>query len=170
MHSKLKCPFWNARGIDAPGRKSLIIDILNRTSPVLVGFQETKKEVISDSFLKSLVSNRDFSWGSALATGSTGGILVGFDNSVFDLVAWDIREFSISATLIYKPKQFKIRIITVYGSPYEEGKESFISELHGLFIDDQTPTLIGGDFNLVRYKKDKTNGKVNLKWCDKFNA
>lgn len=58
----------------------------------------------------------------------------------------------------------------MYGSPYEEGKDDFLSELHYLFLDDKTPTLIGGDFNLVRYKKDKSNGKVDLKWCDKFNA
>jgi hypothetical protein len=32
------------------------------------------------------------------------------------------------------------------------------------------PTLISGDFNLVRYQKDKSNGVVNQKWCDKFNA
>ena len=36
------------------------------------------------------------------------------------------------------------RVITVYGSPYDEGKESFISELHSLFLEDTLPTLIGG--------------------------
>jgi hypothetical protein len=30
--------------------------------------------------------------------------------------------------------------------------------------------LISGDFNLVRYQKDKSNGIVNQKWCDKFNT
>jgi hypothetical protein len=29
--------------------------------------------------------------------------------------------------------------------------------------------IIGGDFTLVRYQKDKSNGNVDLKWCDKFN-
>ena len=58
----------------------------------------------------------------------------------------------------------------MYGSPYEEGKESFISELHLLFIDNSYPTLISGDFNLVRGAKDKSNGVVNQKWCDKFNT
>lgn len=37
-----------------------------------------------------------------------------------------------------------------------------------LFQD--TPTLIGGDFNLVRFGSDKSNGNVNLEWCDLFNA
>ena len=62
------------------------------------------------------------------------------------------------------------RIITVYGSPYEEGKEAFISELNTLFLDIHTPTLIGGDFNLVRNAEDKSSGSINHKWSDNFNA
>jgi hypothetical protein len=32
------------------------------------------------------------------------------------------------------------------------------------------PILIGGmDFNLVRFQKEKSNGMVDFKWCDKFN-
>lgn len=60
--------------------------------------------------------------------------------------------------------------MTVYGSCYEEHKEDFISELHSLFVQDSIPTLIGGDFNLVRFATDKSNGNINRKWSDKFNA
>jgi hypothetical protein len=28
----------------------------------------------------------------------------------------------------------------------------------------------GGDFNLVRYQKEKSNGMMNLRWCEKINA
>jgi hypothetical protein len=31
------------------------------------------------------------------------------------------------------------------------------------------PIIIGGDFNLVRYQDDKSNKRVDFKWCDKFN-
>jgi endonuclease/exonuclease/phosphatase family metal-dependent hydrolase len=31
------------------------------------------------------------------------------------------------------------------------------------------PLFIGGDFNLVRSQKDKSNGVVDLKWCEKYN-
>ena len=30
--------------------------------------------------------------------------------------------------------------------------------------------MIGGDFNLVRSQADKSNGAVDFKWVDKFNA
>jgi hypothetical protein len=44
----------------------------------------------------------------------------------------------------------EIRFTTVYGSPYEEGKDDFISELHELCLNWDGPAMIGGDFNLVR--------------------
>lgn len=31
------------------------------------------------------------------------------------------------------------------------------------------PILIGGDFNLVRFARDKNNGIINHRWADAFN-
>jgi hypothetical protein len=47
------------------------------------------------------------------------------------------------------------RFIVVYGSPYEEHKMEFLTEMD-MFMDKwQGPTLMGGggDFNLVRIHK-----------------
>ena len=63
-----------------------------------------------------------------------------------------------------------IRMTTVYGSPYEDGKREFLSELHELFVNWDGPAIIGGDFNLVRSKANKSNGVVDFKWVNKFNA
>ena len=48
-------------------------------------------------------------------------------------------------------------------------KKAFISELHSLLVDFQGHSLIGGDFNLVRFQSDKSNGNIDHKWSDKFN-
>ena len=32
------------------------------------------------------------------------------------------------------------------------------------------PTLVGGDFNLVRFAFDKSNGVYNHRWADEFNS
>jgi hypothetical protein len=45
--------------------------------------------------------------------------------------------------------EFTWRLVVVYGSPYEEGKDEFINELHDLFTNWSGPTVIGGYFNLV---------------------
>lgn len=147
----MNCMQLNIKDIDAKGRKPLIIDILSKTHASIIGFSETKKENFSDSYLKSLVGNKIFLWNFLPSKGSAGGILVGVHSDIFDVVSWEIRDFSVSCILRYKNKDTQFRVISVYGSPYEEGKEAFISELHSLFIDNNVPTLIGGDFNLVRF-------------------
>jgi hypothetical protein len=45
-----------------------------------------------------------------------------------------------------------------------------MSELHCLCLDYQGHSIIGGDFNLVRYQGDKRNCVIDHRWSDKFNA
>ncbi|GJM98934.1 hypothetical protein PR202_ga15987 [Eleusine coracana subsp. coracana] len=47
-------------------------------------------------------------------------------------------------------------------------RHDFIDELHSWNIFSEA-AFFGGDFNLVRYQKDKSNGLVDFKWCEKFN-
>lgn len=56
------------------------------------------------------------------------------------------------------------------GPPYDYVKEDLVSELHSLFIDDLQHTLIGGDLNLVIYQHDKSSGKIDHCWSDRFNV
>jgi hypothetical protein len=71
--------------------------------------------------------------------------------------------------ILEKKSDFSWKLIIVYGSPYEEGKQAFIDELHNVMASWQGPTLIGGDFNLVRFSTDKSNGIINHRWADAFN-
>ena len=86
---------------------------------------------------------------------------MGADLDILEVVSWSNLESSVSCVVKLKTTDNPFRVITVYGSPYEEGKERFIAELHPLFLEDPLPTLIGGDFNLVRYAKDKSNENIN---------
>lgn len=140
----MNCLFWNVRGITAPGRKTLLLDYIGKIKPSIVGLKGTTKESFSDFFLKSLVSGRHFAQNLLPAIGSAGGILVGVGLDLYDVLNWTITKFNVSCTVRLKGKQLEFRIVIVYGSPYDEGKEKFLSELHTLFIDNETPTLVGG--------------------------
>jgi hypothetical protein len=89
---------------------------------------------------------------------------------MFDLISHEIKDYSVSVLVRHKALDVVIRFINVYGSSYEEEKDLFISELHTLFSTFQGHTIIGGDFNLVRFQEDKSNGVIDHKWSDKFNA
>jgi hypothetical protein len=56
-----------------------------------VGFQETKKENFSNTFLRNLLGNRNFSWNHLPTARSARGILVGVDSDLFDTIAWEIK-------------------------------------------------------------------------------
>jgi mannosylglycoprotein endo-beta-mannosidase len=157
------------KGDSSPGRKTALIDLFNKTHANIVGFQETKRELVFDNFLKSVVRNKMFVWNSIPAIGTAGGILMGVDIDVFDILSWETKEFLIFVIVKMKAKDLVIRIITVYGSSYEDRKEAFISELHSLFVNFHGHTIIGGDFNLVRFHSDKSNGVIDHRWSDKFN-
>ena len=49
----------------------------------------------------------------------------------------------------------------VYGPAYEDRKVDFLDELEHIMASWQGPLLIGGDFNLVRFISDKSNGQIN---------
>jgi hypothetical protein len=49
------CAFWNSRSISAPGRIFFIDDNIVPLQLVYVGFQETKKECFSNTFLRNLL-------------------------------------------------------------------------------------------------------------------
>jgi hypothetical protein len=80
---------------------------------------------------------------------------------LFEILSWEIKAFSVSYVLKIKTDGRVWRHISVYGSPCEEGKEDLFSEIHSLFLDKKLSSLISGDFNLVRYQKDKSNGAIN---------
>jgi endonuclease/exonuclease/phosphatase (EEP) superfamily protein YafD len=89
---------------------------------------------------------------------------------LFDVLAWEIKNFSVSVVARNKIADLGVRITTIYGSPYEEKKDEFISELHELFLHWKGSAIIGGDFNLVRSQLDKNNGIIDHRWADKFNV
>jgi hypothetical protein len=111
-----------------------------------------------------VLGNRNFAWNHLPTVGSAGGILVGINLNLFDVVAWDIRNYSVSVVARNKIADVVVRITTVYGYPYDEKKDEFISELHELFLHWEGAAIIGGDFNLVRSQVDKSNGNIDHRW------
>jgi hypothetical protein len=81
-----------------------------------------------------------------------GGITVGISVDMFDIVRWDIFTYYVYVQIKAKKDNIVWRVIAVYGSAYEEQKLDFINELHNVYACWSGPTLVGGDFNLIRKK------------------
>ena len=96
-------------------------------------------------------------------------MLVGSNADLFTMTTGDLLDYTTSVMLTNKMSGFSFKVISVYGSPYEDGKQAFLDELHKVLGSWQGPLILGGDFNMVRAISDKSNGIVNFKWMDLFN-
>jgi len=165
----MKGLFWNIRGLGQKGRVPALANKIRENHADFVGVVETKKGEYTAGMLRSLTGNVKFNWCSLKAKGSAGGILIGVNDDMFTMSVGELLDFTVSVMLTNKASGFAFKLVVVYGSPYEEGKLSFVDELHKVMGSWTGPTLLGGDFNLVRSSLDKNNGQVNFRWVDLFN-
>jgi len=159
--------FWNIRGLNKTGRLDCLKDFIDFNSLDFVGIQETKKDSFHPSFFADI--GRNFTWNFLPAVGTAGGILVGIKTHKFDILHWELNHYCVSVRVKNSCDDFIWRLVTVYGSAYDEHKQEFITELHSVMDNWDGPTLLGRDFNLTRSSADKNNGNINYHWSDSFN-
>jgi exonuclease III len=166
-YTQMRGVVWNIRGLNKTGRINCLADLISKYNLDFIGVQETKKAIIDDRILNSINKNMD--WNYLPAEGTAGGILLGFKSSTFEVLSW--QNFKFCATAIVKSLGDKLiwRLVTVYGSPYEEHKLDFLAELDQIMAMWQGPTLLGGDFNLVRNQKENNNNNINFSHSMSFN-
>jgi hypothetical protein len=160
---------WNIRGLGKIGKTPALISRIRDHHVSFVGIMETKNGEFSIGYLKSLSFNMPFEWCHLKAIGSAGGILVGTNSDMFNMVVVDILSYTLSVLLTCKKTGFVLKLIVVYGPAYDGFKQAFQDELVFVISKWQGPTLIVGDFNLVRFSSNKSNGLINHRWADSFN-
>jgi hypothetical protein len=89
------------------------IDLIRETCPDIIGFSETKKEEFNFIQLQQLDPMEKYRWNWLPAKGTTGGILVGINNDLFDICRCVIHTFSVSVLLKNKTDGVVWRFISV---------------------------------------------------------
>ena len=141
---------WNSRGLNRDDKLTRVHDLLHDHHPDFIGLSETKKEDFTPAQLKILDPFDIYEWKWLPANRTAGGILLGVNSDMFDVLSWGVHSFSVSCLIRKKRDTVVWRFITVYGSSYEEHKLDFINELHNLIASWSGPTIVGGDFKLIR--------------------
>jgi len=124
--------FWNIKGLGKIGRLPALRDRIRNTKADFVGIMETNKESFTTGYLKSLTGNVPFEWFYLPTKKSAGGILSGYNSDMFSATLIYALDFIVSLMMQDKKIGFSWKLVVVYGSPYEEGKEAFIRELHSI--------------------------------------
>jgi exonuclease III len=135
----------------------------------IVCLQETIKQDFSDQELRSLEVGEKFFWCWLPANGQSGGMLLGFRDSVFEVGRVSLGRYFISASILSRADRFKLEVMGVYGPADHAFSPVFLQEISDKVAASELPILMGGDFNLLRDAADKSNDRVNWARMEAFN-
>lgn len=105
---------WNARGLGQADKRRVIRDYLQTHKIDILIVQETKKESFTTRQFNSLSPNINH-WIFKCSQGSSGGILLGLDDSKFLVLDTWIKDFSVSVLLSNKTDSFIWLFTSIYG-------------------------------------------------------
>jgi hypothetical protein len=92
-----------------------------------------------------------------------------FTVDIFCFPCNELFTFHVSIIIPNRLDSFVWQLVVIYGTAYADQKMDFITELHDIMDNNSLPILFGGDFNLVRNAKEKSNANVNAQWVFLFN-
>jgi exonuclease III len=157
----MKALIYNIRGFGQQGQHSQLKGFMRDHRLDILGLQETIKQDFSTAELRSLECGSPFIWNWVLAEGHSGGMLLGFREESFEVGEWKKGNYFISASIMQCSNLSKWSFVLLYG-PADHGRSvEFLDELTLFVSSTLFPVVVGGDFNLIRGIRDKSNGIVN---------
>jgi hypothetical protein len=114
--------------------------------------------------------SRNMCWNFIPARGTTGGILAGLKTAYLPIIGCQNFQIGVAVMIKNCVDNFVWRLVVIYGPAYEENKKEFIDELHCIMGVWDGPTMLGGDFNIVRNQREKSNGLINFNLVELFNG
>jgi hypothetical protein len=122
-----------------------------------------------EKLLKKFDSNQEYLWLYNSAHGKSGGILCGVKKDLYDVGSFAQGEYMIQMNLWDRLNKIKWNFLVVYGAAHDETKMEFLSELASFCSRNKEPILIGGDFNILRYRSERNKSGGNFRFSDTFN-
>jgi exonuclease III len=165
----MRAMFWNIRGFGVRGRRTMLKDYLRKHRIDIVCLQETIKQDFTDQELRSLEVGETFVWCWLPASGRSGGMLMGFRESMFEIGAIDTGRHFVSVDVILRAARVTLRIFGIYGPADHSLSAAFLQELSKKVDNTTMPIIMGGDFNLIRTEQDKNNDRINWPRLELFN-
>jgi exonuclease III len=160
---------WNCRGVAKKGMATKVKDLCIEYKTDFIGLQETMRKKYSDKFFRLIDPHQQFAWHWLPSKGKSGGILCGIKKEKFDIVKIEEKSFAVLAEVKDKKLGKNLNLVIVYGPANEDGRDSFLAELAEIGARSRIPTLIGGDFNILRFSSEKNKTFISNRFSDMFN-
>ncbi|KAJ9682358.1 hypothetical protein PVL29_018304 [Vitis rotundifolia] len=133
---KIRILSWNIRGANNCDKIKVIKALIKKNRVDLGCLQETKIQEMSRGLIRSLGVGRFLKWGAVDSRGSTGGIVVFWDNR--DGFSWTFTG--------------------VYGSTIRRDRECLWNELEAIYGLWNGLWCVAGDFNAILSPEEHSRG------------
>jgi exonuclease III len=160
---------WNVRGINATKKWPVIRNKIDESSCEIFCFQETKKDCFDSAFIRNFAPKKFDKFIYAPSVGASGGILVGWNGSLFDGLVIETQPFAISVCFSSRVDINIWNLTTVYGPYSEPARSTFVSWLRNLDIQDGINWILLGDFNFYRSLENRNRSGGNFQDTQIFN-
>lgn len=161
---------WNCRGLKKKGTSTFLKTLIQQNQFHLIGLQETMIENCEESLLRNFDPQQEYLWLWNPSWGRSGGILVGTRVESYEIGSFKQGDYMIQLNLWDKQVKAKWNLIVVYGDAQEEGKIPFLTELSNFCSNSSEPMLIGRDFNVIRYAKERRSNNGVHRHTGLFNS
>jgi hypothetical protein len=135
----------------------------------IIFLQEMTWQDFTLTELDSLEVGDKFFWSWLPANGHSGGILVGFRYSVFEIGSTVKGSFLVATQVCVKASCFLFEFVGVYGPMDHRRSGAFLAELEEIVTHAQYPVVVARDFNLIRGRADKNNRNIDWPHVNLFN-
>lgn len=166
----MKGIFWNCNGFADPKKYKFLSDLTKEQNLDFIALSETGRASFPQSTLNNICAGRDFIWHCMAPRGRSGGMILGVNLLFLDIGEIEEGDFFIRFKLRQRADDFKFNLISVYGPAQSDLKGHFLSELVRVCSKETIPTVVGGDFNILRNPQEKNNDNFNDRWPFLFNA
>lgn len=158
------------QGLGRPDKQRFLREMIMEAGCQFIGLIETMTQDIQPNWFRSVSGSRDFVWKQLPPTGRSGGLLLGVNSDVFEILNSELGRHYIDVLL--KEKRFGAtwHLVLVYGPAQVEDKENFLTEFARLCNGCQGPVVIGGDFNIIRKITEKNKPCSLPRWSHIFNS
>lgn len=102
----MRAHIWNIRGFGRRGRRRQLSDFLQRNKIDVIFLQETIKQDFALQELESLEFGDKFFWSWLPTVGHSGGMLLGFRDSMFEVGSMEKGNFFLSASVVHRVSSF----------------------------------------------------------------
>lgn len=154
----MKAISWNLRGLGSIVKRAIIKEVIHTFIADLLLLQETKLSSMSYPIIRVLWDNRQCCWVSLDEVGTSGGILLRWNNRLYTMKDHFIGAFSVSAVLKDRANGSSWIISSVNGPTDRSLWGNFWCELDSIRSRWLGPWCIGGDWNVTRFPSDKSGG------------